>query len=166
MSLAQRITRELKAVALTTAYFAACFGVVMILKELFLAEYEIAFAGMSLAFVGAVVVAKVVLVLERVSLGSWIRRQPAEVDVVVRTVLYTLGALGVMLLEKAFESRHEYGGFAAALRQVIEHREIHHVWASILCVACALLGFNALAVVRRHVGDRELAQMFLTPLPE
>ncbi|HSE96335.1 MAG TPA: hypothetical protein VLD61_10605, partial [Methylomirabilota bacterium] len=65
-----------------------------------------------------------------------------------------------------FEARHEDGGFVPALVQVFQHREIHHVWANTIAVAWALLGFNALAVLRRRLGEGQLSRLFLAPLPE
>jgi uncharacterized membrane protein YgdD (TMEM256/DUF423 family) len=166
MELRQKLTTEVKALVITTAYFIGWFGMLVLLKKLVLEEYRIAFTGVSFALVAAVAVAKVVLVLEHVSLGPRIRRLPAVFDVFLRTVLYGAGAFGILLLEKAFESRHEYGGFTNAISNVLEHRDIPHVCANAICVGFALLGFNTLTIVRRHIGDQELIRYFVTPLPE
>jgi len=88
------------------------------------------------------------------------------VGVDVRTGLYGFGVLVVILVEKAFEARHEYGGFARALVQVIQHQDIPHVLAAAIGVTGALLVFNALSVVRRHLGKGGLLRLFLVPLPE
>jgi hypothetical protein len=101
--------------------------------------------------------------MEHVPLGSWVRNHPAVVDVVLRTALYGVGVAVALLLEKAFEARKEYGGFSRALLGVFHHRDIHHVWANTIGLTCALLGFNALSVLRRHLGDRELAGVFFSP---
>jgi hypothetical protein len=161
MSLQERLGEEIKAVALTTLYFAVWFGVLIVLKELLLAEYRIEVRGLSLALVGALVVAKVVLLMEHVPLGQWVRKHAAVFDVILRTLVYAVGVLVVLLVEKAFAARHESGGFSRSLIQVFQHREIHHVWANTIAVACALLGFNALAVLRRRIGDKQLTQLFL-----
>jgi hypothetical protein len=163
MNLPQKVKHELKAIALTTLYFAVWLGVLMFLKRLILADYEIRFRGLSVAIVGALVIAKVVLVLEHVPLGFWVRKQPAVFDVVLRTALYGAGVAVALLLEKAFEARKEYGGFGRAVFGVFHHRDIHNVWANTVGLTCALLGFNALSVLRRHLGDRELVGVFCSP---
>ena len=163
MSFRQKFRHEIWLVAATTLYFAAWFGALMVLKTLVLAEYQIGFHGVPMMLVASLIVAKVVLVLEYVPLGAWIRKQPALVDVVLRTTLYALGVVVVLLVEKAFEARHDYGGFGASLTQVLRHAEIHHVWANAICVTGALLGFNALAVLRRRLGEGRLSDMFLRP---
>jgi hypothetical protein len=166
MSLRQKLMDEIRAVTLATLYFGTWIGVLVFLKTLALAEYRIAFRGLSLVLVGALVLAKVVLVLEHVSLGAWIRTRPALVDVILRTALYALGVLVVLLLEKAFEGRHEHGGFGASLMAVFQHAEVHHVWVNTVCLSGALLGYNMLSVVRRHLGEGGLLRLLLSPLPE
>ena len=161
MSLGQAVRKEARVVFLTTLYFATWFALLVLLKKLILEQYQIEVTGLSLALVGALIVAKVVLVLEHVSLGEWIRRHPAAVDVAVRTLLYAIGVLIVLLLEKAFESRHEAGGFGPALLRVFEHRDMPHVWANTIVVACALLVFNVLAVLRRQLKEESLFRSFL-----
>jgi len=116
--------------------------------------------------VGTLVLAKVVLVLEHVPLGAWTRTRPALLDVVLRTLLYTVGVFVVLLLEKAFEGRHEHGGFGPSLIALFQHAEVPHVWVNTICMTGALLGYNAITVVRRHLGEGALIRLFLSPLPE
>ena len=166
MSIKQILKDEIKAVAMATFYFAVWIGVLVVIKQLVLEEYRIEFHGLSLVIVGALVLAKVVLVLEHVPLGAWIRTRPVLLDVILRTALYSLGVFVVLLLEKAFEGRHEYGGFGRSMIAVFQHAEVAHVWVNTICLTGALLGYNALSVVRRHLGQGGLLRLFLSPLPE
>lgn len=166
MSIVAKAKEEIKAVGLTTLFFALWFSVFVLLKTLILAEYNIGFAGLSAALVGALIVAKVVLILENVPLATWLRGRSGLVHLVVRTAIYGFGVFVVLLLEKAFEVRHEHGGFVPALARVFQHRDIHHAWATTIGVTGALLVFNALLVVRRHVGKQGLLRMFTSPFPE
>jgi len=162
----QKLKAEAVAVALTTAYFAVWIGTLVLLKTLILAEYRIEFQGLSLALVGALVLAKVVLVLEHVPLGAWIRARPALLEIVGRTLLYAVGVFLVLLLEKVFEGRGEHGGFLPALLSVFQQAEGSHVWANTICLSGALLGYNVLTVIRRHLGKGGLVRMLLSPFPE
>jgi hypothetical protein len=165
MSFPLKLKAELQAMGVAGLYFGSWITVLLVLKELLLAEYDIAFNGWSLALVGALVLSKVVLVLEHVPLGSWLRARPVWVDVTARTLLYGLGVLVVLLLEKALEGRHEHGGFVPSLMSVFQQAEIHHVWVNSICVTGALFTFNALSVVRRHLGEGGLRRLFLQPAP-
>lgn len=166
MSFREKLKEEIRAVVTATVYFGCWILALMVIKWLILAEYAIAFRGWSMALVGALVLAKVVLVLEHVSLGDWVRRQPAWVGVALRTALYTLGVALVLILEKGFEGRHAAGGFGPAVQHLFRQADIYHLWTNVICISGALLGYNAIAVVRRHLGHLELLRIFLTPLPE
>lgn len=161
----ERLTHELRALAQAGLFFALWLGVLVVLKKLILEAYQIEFRGLSVALGGALVLSKVVLILENVSLGAWVRRQPAWVDVSLRTSLYTVGVAAVLLLEKAFEARHEHGGFVESLWAVLHHPELSHVWVNTIVVGGALLSYNMLWVIRRHLGEGGLLRLFRRPVP-
>src|SRR5262245_23962550 len=143
MTFQQKLGKEMREVALTTLYFAVCFGVLVALKRLYLAEYQIKFRGLSLAIVSALIVAKVVLLMEHVTLGQWIHSHAAALGVILRTLLYTFGVAVALLLEKGFDVRHEHGGVGASVARVLQHRHIHHAGAATLVVACGPRRFKA-----------------------
>lgn len=160
------LKKELKSLAEAGLYFVAWIGMLVILKKLVLEQYHIQFDGLSVALVGALILSKVVLILEHVPLGASGRNRPAWVDVIPRTLLYSVGVLVVLLLEKGFEGRHEYGGFVPALRALSQHAEFYHVLANAICLSGALLVYNVLSVIRQNLGEGGLARMFRSPLPE
>lgn len=167
MKVVHWLVEEVKSLAIVTLYFAICFLVVMLLKRLLLAEYGIQFSGLTTAIVVALVTAKVVLVLRKVPLSRIYEGQPAVVDVIARTLLYTFATLLALLLERAFEGRAEHGGFLNSLATVFEHRETSRVWATTLCVGLAFAGYNAFGVFYNALGPREVRRIFfrrsLTP---
>lgn len=165
MTWQQKLKHEISSLLTVTLFFACWLGILLLIKMLVLADYNIAFYDFSKALVGALVLAKVVLVLEHVSLGAWVRARPAWVDVALRTVMYAVGVAFVLLLEKGFEGRHEYGGFGASLAAMFEQADIYHVWANVIALAGALLVFNILSVIRAHLGVGGLRRVFLQPLP-
>ena len=162
MSLARKIREEVRAIALTALYFFSWMLVLVVVKRLILAEYDIKFRGFMVALVSSLIIAKVVVVLQHVPLGPMVWKRPAVVTVIVHTILYGAGVAVMQLLEKAFESRHEYGGFGPALSNVFHHRDIDHVWVNTIWLTCALLQFNVLSVLRQRFGDRELIKLFFT----
>ena len=123
MSLSQKNYSEIRSIGLATLYFGSWLGILLFIKQLILEEYQIGFNGMSKALIGTLILSKVVLVLEHVSFGEYIRRRPAWVDVVLRTALYASGVFIVMLIEKAIEGRHEYGGLGPSLNMVFQHAD-------------------------------------------
>ena len=162
-----KLAAELKSLGLMMLFFAAWFIPLLVIKNLLLESYEVSMTHLSAAIIGALVLSKVVMVLERVSLGAWVARRPAWVDIVLRTLLYTLGVALVLLLEKAFEARHDAGGLWPAVNTVLDHPDINHVWVNVICVGGALFSFNLLVMLRRHIGQQTLIGLLAKPqLPE
>jgi hypothetical protein len=165
MSAGSKLRKELKELSLAMLYFAAWIGLLVMLKALILAEYQIEFRQWSAILVGALVLGKVVLILEHVPLGGWIERQPAIVDVLARTLLYSFGVFVVLLIERGFEGRHDAGGFIPAVRAVFQDPDMPHVWANTICLSAALFGYNVISVFRRYLGEGGIARVLLSPLP-
>ena len=165
MSIVQKLKHEIVAVVWLTLYFGCWLGVFVLIKYLLLAEYQIAFSDFSIALFGALVLAKVVLVLEYVPLGSWVGSRAAWVDVLLRTMLYVFGVFVVLLIEKGVRGMHEYGEFGAALTTEWQHTDTHHILLNVICLSGALLSYNMLSVVRARLGKGALLKMFLSPLP-
>jgi hypothetical protein len=163
--LKQKLLRELKAVTVAALYFGCWIGGLVLLKHLVLTEYKIAFHGWSVILMGALILSKVVLVLEHVSFGAWLRARPAWVDVLLRTALYSVGLVLVMVLERGLEGRHEHGGFVGAVTAAFDSTDKYHIYANSICLSAALLVYNVLSVLRRHLGERGLLKLFLVPLP-
>ena len=166
MSWKEKLKTEVKSVGIATIYFIIWFGSLMIIKVLLLKDYHIEFTGVSMVFVGSLVVAKVILIMEYIPLGSWVRKQPAYADVLIRTIFYSLGVFVILILEKGFESRSEYGGFISSVKQTFNHADIYHVWVNTIVVFGALLVFNMLSIFKKHLGNGGLMRMLLVPPPE
>jgi len=164
-SFQQKLIHEIKAVAFATLYFAIWFGILMFLKTMILSEYKVEFGGISMALIGALILAKVALVIDHIPLSRWTRERSPIYFVIFRTLFNIVGVFIVLLLEHAFESRHEYGSFGSALINVFQHRDVYHLWASVTVVSIAVFWFNVLFVLRKYFGEKKLSQLFFsTPM--
>lgn len=166
MSFKNKLVHELKAIFWTSLYFLTWIGLLVVLKSFLLAEYQIGFYDYSIIVVGALVGAKVVLIMENIPMGKWVKRAPAIIEILIRTLLYLLGVIVIMVLEKAFESRAEYGGFVNALKELSGKAEFYHIVVNVICVFGALLGFNLWSVIKKHHGERWLMKILSSPIPE
>jgi hypothetical protein len=165
MNILKPVIKEIKTVARVAAYFAVVFLMMMMMKKLYLRDYNIEFYGISKALIGALILSKVVILMEFILLGQWVQHRSAIVDITVRTLLYTVGVLVVLILENAFEKRHDAGSFGAAIPYTLSHRDIYHVWATILGSAYALFFYNAFSVLQRFMGKKGVAKLFFIKPP-
>lgn len=163
----QKVVHEIKEILNVTLYFAVWLGILMLLKKLLLADYNIEFKGVSIVLISSLIIAKVVLLMDLIPLGMGIKKHPVYVDVIVRTLWYTFGVLIVSLLEKAFESRNENGGFSEALQAIFQHRDIYKVWANTLVVGLSIFWFQVWRSIKSYLKNGELVNLFFkTPLEE
>jgi hypothetical protein len=165
MSFRSKLWDEIVSLTVAFLYFMVWIGALALLKKLILAEYHISSGQWSLVLIGALVLAKVVLILEHVSFGAWVRARPAILDVILRTILYTAGVFVVMILEKGLEGRHEYGGFAQSVVRQLKAAGGPHIWVNTICLSGALLGYNVISVIRQQLGEKGLRRLLLSPLP-
>lgn len=167
MKILHKIFEEIKIVLRTATYFAIVFILMMVMKKLYLKDYDIEFYGMSQAIIGALIMSKVIILMEMISFGKWVMNQPPMVDVLIRTVLYTAGVAVVIVLEKAFEKRHEAASFGQAVAYIFSHRDVYHVWATTIGAAASIFVYNSFSIVQKLVGKNGLAKLFFsTPLIE
>ncbi len=160
MKILKKVLEEVKIILRTASYFAIVFILMMVMKKLYLKDYNIEFTGVSQAIIGALIMSKVVLLMELITLGQWVQRQPPIVDVVLRTLLYSAGVLVVVVLEKVFEKRHDTGSFGDHLSFILDHRDFYHVWATTIGVAGSLFVYNAFSIVQRLLGKHGLSKLF------
>jgi len=161
----EKILEEIQTVLLTTLYFFCWFGAIMLIKVLLLREYNIPFSGLSIVFIGALIIAKVVLILEYVPI-PFTENKAAWVRISLRTLLYLSGVFLVMVLEKSFEARNEYGGFIEALENLFVEANSYHVWVNTICVFGALLIFNLWSVIKKTYGKDVFRKLMMSKLQD
>ena len=161
-----RLRHELAEMAQAALFFGTWIAMLLVLKQLILAEYDIAYHHVAMAVVGALILSKVVLLLEHVPLGAQVRRAPAWVDVLLRTTLYAFGVLVVLVLERGIDERQAHGGFLPAVFAGFGAANSNHVLANTIALTGALLAYNALAIVRRHLPGKSVLALFASPVPD
>ena len=160
MSTGERIRREVREIGLVTLYFLACFLVFLSLKKLFLEEYDIELTVFHTAVIGALVVAKVVVLLEKTSFGGRFRSSRLFVHVLYRSLSYAAIVFVVTLAERLFDLYRDKGELPAALSALWAGRDFNHFLAMNLCVALSLLIYNFFSEIDRHMGEGALHRLF------
>ena len=158
----ETLKEELKTAGLATLFFLCCFLIILVLKKLLLAQYDIDFYGLSAAIIGAGVIGKVVVVLDKARAGTRFETsQPPSVSILYKTSVYTVVVLLVVAAEKVFHAWRESGTLQAALTEVWHGRDRSHILATVLCVGLAFAAYNMLSAINRRLADGRLAGWFL-----
>jgi hypothetical protein len=161
-----RLIHELKLVGLVTLYFMTCFALVLTLKKLFLAQYDLEFYGISAAVVGALVVGKVVVLLDHTRLGNrFDDTHSAWVGAIYKTAVYSAVAFLVIATEKIIHAYRETGHFGESLKEVWHHRDRSVMLATVLCVGLAFAGYNLYSAIDRRLGNGTLRKLLFRRSP-
>jgi hypothetical protein len=115
------VGREVKAVGFVTLYFFCCFGIILTLKKLFLADYHIESYALSATVVSAVIAAKIVVTLDHTRAGTRFDARRALVTAVsYQTVVYGAVAFGALFAERLFHAYRASGGLGVAIAELWE----------------------------------------------
>ena len=151
------LIHEGRLVLLVTAYFLVCFGLIALLKTLILHEYAIETAAAGKAVFGALVIAKVVIVLDKTKFGNRFERHAVWSSVVYKTVVYTAVVATVLVAEKLFHAWREGSQMGTVMEEVLRSSDGDRAMATTLCVFVSFIGYNLLSEVGRAFGwDRLL----------
>ncbi len=153
MSLMTRITHELKEVGLVTLYFLFCFGIILTLKKLFLASYEIKSYALGSAVISALIAGKIVVILDKTRAGTrFDRSQPTGIAAGYKTLMYMAVTVLVLFGEHLFHAYRETGAFSRAIEEMWENRNRNAIFAKALCVGLTFAAYHLYAGVDRRLG--------------
>ena len=157
MSLAQTVKRELKEVGLVTVYFLVCFGIMLFLKKLVLAEYDVELYALWAVVVGALVAAKVVVILDKTRVGTrFDESHSVGVAAIYKTAWYAVATFIVLFAEKLFHAYPETGALGPAVVDVWENRDRNVMLAKVIVIGIAYVGYHLYAGVDRRLGQGKL----------
>ena len=157
------IKHEAKALIAVFIYFLACYGIIILLKKLILAHYDISYFGFGAAVLGAFISAKAVLVIESTPLAKVLASAKPYVKVIYDCFVYTSIAVFLLYLEKILELAHKEGSLRLAFFSVGHDDSLSQFTATVLLAGVAFFGYAIFSVLRRHLGHGELYRLFFTP---
>jgi hypothetical protein len=144
-----------------TIFFFVAFNVLMFTKKLFLEDYQINFSGFFLtATLGAVLVAKAVLLADEIPFINRFPRAPLVYNVIWKTVIYSLMALIVQFLEEVIPLVWHHPNLATAALKVWQKIHWPHFWAVHILLIYFLLIYVSFRELARTFGEIPFFQMF------
>ena len=162
MTVGERIRHEVREIGLVTLYFLSCFLFFLSLKKLVLEQYHLEIKVLHTAVIGALVVAKVVVLLEKTSFGGRFRSISRFVHVLWRSLCYTGIVFVVTLAERLFDFYRESSDLPRALSELWAGKDINHFLAMNLCVGFSFLVYNCFSEIDRHLGEGGLRKFFFS----
>ncbi|MGH7933768.1 MAG: hypothetical protein ACREQN_11470 [Candidatus Binataceae bacterium] len=155
---------EFRAARPVFLFFLIGFLLILLIVKLALARYSIEVGTLSRALVGALVAAKVTLLLDETPLAHSLKRYPRIFGITLQTMVYGLAVILLGIVEKTVEAYRHLGTFGAAWQDVGHRMEIHQLLAIALGTSLIFAAYFVLSEVSRNMGEGALwAMLFEFP---
>jgi hypothetical protein len=142
-------------------FFFISFQLIAFTTALMLEEYGIRMSTFLAATIAALIVAKVVLVVDLV---PWVNRFPEKpliYNVVWKTAIYMIAALFVRYAEHLIHFLREYGNLALANRHLLDEVVWPRFWAVQIWLLILFFMYCSLRELIRALGRDRVRLMFL-----
>ena len=154
------IKRELLEIIPPTIFFFVAFNVITFTKGLMLEQYGIKFSGFITATIGALIVAKVVLIADKIPLINKYPGKPLIYNVVWKTGIYVLVALVVRFLEYLLPLWRKYRNLSLAAEHLWGEIIWAHFWVIQIWLVCLFFVYVSFRELARTLGEEQFFKMF------
>lgn len=155
------IMHELKEIALPAFFFFLVFNIVTITKRLMLEQYHIKYSGFLAATIGALIVAKALLVSDQIRFINKYPDKPVIYNVIWKTVFYGLATLIVQFIEEIFPLWWKYRSPQIAIERGWDAIIWPHFWAVHILLIFFLSLYVSFKELARAIGEPEFLRIFL-----
>lgn len=160
----ERIRHEIREVLPPTIFFIVALNVLAVTKSLFLLEHGIRFTNFLGTTLLALVVAKVVVIVDKVGIVNRYPDKPLIYNTIWKTLIYIVATFVARVLETLFHAYQEVSTLAAAWQHMAENVIWPHFIAVLLWLSILFLTYVALRELTRSLGREKVIQMFFGPL--
>ena len=134
------------------------FNVITFTKKLMLEQYGIEFSGFVTATVGALIVAKVVLLADRIPFINKYPDKPLIYNVAWKTVIYVLVALVVRFLEYLIPLWWQYRNLSVAVEHLWDETIWPHFWVIQIWLVCLFFVYVSFREFARAVVKKDFSK--------
>jgi len=157
---------ELRAARPVFLFFFCGFMLVLLIVKLALAQYAIEVTTVSRSLIGALVAAKVTLILDETALAHAFSRLPRIVPIAVKSVVYGLGVLLLGFAERLFDAYRHSPSFAAALSHAARQASLLRLLSVVLGITVVFIAYFIINEVSERMGPGALHELlFKAPPP-
>ena len=141
-------------------FFLIMFHLLLVTKALLLKHYGIASESSAIAAISALIVAKVVLIANRIPFLNLYPRKPLIYNVVLKTMVFSIFVMLFMFVEELARLARKDGGFAAAWANISgdfswSYFVVREAWIFVL-----IMLYCAGAELTRVVGKEKVTEIF------
>lgn len=158
--LAEGIKRELLELVPPTIFFLVAFHLLTVTRALMLQQYGVHVSALAGATIGALLVAKVVLLADLLPAVNRFPQKPLIYNVVWKTTIYVVGAFLVHYLEHLVPVWWREGSLVAANRRLAAEVVWPHFWVVQIWMGVLLFVYCTVREFVHALGAQKVKAMF------
>ncbi|MDD2338351.1 MAG: hypothetical protein PHD01_17475 [Geobacteraceae bacterium] len=160
MKLLHKIKHDFVEILPPTIFFFVAFSLVLLTKRLILSEYGISWTGFGSAIVGAILVGKVVLLVDKLTFVSKFAHRQLIFTTVWKCLIYFLAAVLLQYLERIVHLLMKHESFLEANRYFVTETVWPQFWLIQMWLAVLLFFYCAMRELVRAIGKEKVIQLF------
>jgi hypothetical protein len=161
-NLRAKLAYEIREAIPPTIFFLLLFHLIALTKAVLLEEYSVTALRATVATVGALIVAKAILLVEALPLSRWFSARLLS-NVLWKTLLFGAVAMLFRLVEEIIPLLLKHESLTAALVSVDEEINWPQFWAFQLWLFGALFLYCLAAELVREIGGARVMAMIIRP---
>jgi len=150
----------LKEMAPVVLFFFIAFILIFLLLKLFVAQYSIEFYAFSKAAIGALILAKVVLVMDWAVSGKRVSTYPRAVAIICKTFIYGLAVIVLGIGERTIHGIRQAGNLRDAVKLVIARADLDRFLGLVLLISLTVGSYLVMREIDRAMGKGALFRLF------
>lgn len=155
------IKHELEEAIFPTIFFFLIFHFMMITEALILDSYNVQWVSSASALIGALIVAKAILIIDMTPAGRLFRDSRLVYHIVWKTVMYSVLVAIFRYAEELIPLWSKFGSFGEANRHLIDEVSWPHFMAIQLWLLVSIAAFSTIVTIDQHFGPGSLKRALL-----
>ncbi|MDH3437898.1 MAG: hypothetical protein OEN48_13030 [Betaproteobacteria bacterium] len=151
---------EFKEAIAPAIFFFIAFHLVAATKTLILEAYKMTPTGVAVATVVALTVAKAVLIADKLPFISRFSGKPLILSVLWKTAIYGVLCFVFRCIEELIPFLLKHEGLGTAVEHLISDVSWPHFWALQIWLMVALILYNAVTELDKHLGEGSMRRVF------
>jgi hypothetical protein len=156
----QIVGREIREIVPPALFFLVAFGLLIVTQALVLELHGIRYWDLGAAVIGALIIAKVVLIVDHFRFVDRYPDKPLIWNALWKTLIYNIGATLVRYLEELLPLLFKGEGLAAAHRTLFAELNWTHVVLVHMWLAVLLFVYCCFRELAREIGAGRVTRMF------
>ncbi len=154
------LVREMAPIVL---FFFVAFGLLSLLFKLFVAQYSIEFSAFSKAAIAALILGKVIALLDWAQFGHRFDNHRRAVVIVVKTIMYGSVVIVVGMGERIVDSVRKAGNLQDGIILLIANANVDRFLGLVLLISLIVGSYLVVQEISRAMGKGALLRLFFEP---